>query len=148
MGHWAKECKSKPKAEAHVAEAEEDREPTLLMAHATLHPAPTPIAAPTTQSSPVPRPLRIVEAKVFAQLGGDNEHDDTTWYLDTGATNHMTGNRDAFINLDTAIRGTVRFGDGSVVEIQGTGTVLFEGKTGEHLPLTGCTTSRASSPTS
>lgn len=49
----------------------------------------------------------------------------------------MTGNRDAFIDLDTAIRGTVRFGDGSEVEIHGSGTVLFEGKTGEHLPLTG-----------
>jgi transposase InsO family protein len=49
----------------------------------------------------------------------------------------MTGNRDAFIDLDTAIRGTVRFGDGSEVEIHGSGTILFEGKTGEHLPLTG-----------
>jgi hypothetical protein len=49
----------------------------------------------------------------------------------------MTGNRDAFIDLDTAIRGTVRFGDGSEVEIHGSGTILFEGKTGEHLSLTG-----------
>ena len=137
MGHWAKECRSKPKAEAHVAEAEEEREPTLLMAHAVLRPAPPSTAAKSTQASSASRPLRIVEAKVFAQLGGDNERSDTTWYLDTGATNHMTGNRDAFIDIDTGIRGTVRFGDGSEVEIQGSGTVLFEGKTGEHLPLTG-----------
>uniref|UniRef100_A0A0E0B823 CCHC-type domain-containing protein n=1 Tax=Oryza glumipatula TaxID=40148 RepID=A0A0E0B823_9ORYZ len=32
MGHWAKDCRSKPKkAEAHIA-AEDDDEPTLLMA--------------------------------------------------------------------------------------------------------------------
>lgn len=37
------------------------------------------------------------------------------WYLDTGATNHMTGRRDVFSELDTSIGigGSVRFGDGS-----------------------------------
>jgi hypothetical protein len=34
------------------------------------------------------------------------------------------------------IRGTVKFGDGSEVAIEGSGTVLFEAKTSEHLPLT------------
>ena len=49
----------------------------------------------------------------------------------------MSGSRDAFVNIDSGIRGSVRFGDGSEVEIEGAGTVLFEGKTGEHLPLMG-----------
>jgi len=49
----------------------------------------------------------------------------------------MPGCRDTFIHMDMAICGTVKFGDGSEVTIEGSGTVLFEGKTGEHLPLTG-----------
>jgi hypothetical protein len=34
------------------------------------------------------------------------------------------------------ICGTVKFDDGSKVAIEGSGTVLFEAKTSEHLPLT------------
>jgi hypothetical protein len=131
FGHWAKDCRSKPKAEAHVAQAEQDTEPSLLMAQAVLNPS---------SSSPdriERRPLRVVEGKVFAQLDGDAARDDALWYLDSGATNHMTGNRNAFVNIDTAVSGVVRFGDGSEVAIEGAGSVLFEGKTGEHLPLTG-----------
>jgi transposase InsO family protein len=57
------------------------------------------------------------------------------WILDSGATNHMTGARSAFADLDGSIRGSVRFGDGSTVAIEGRGTVLFKGKTGEHQKL-------------
>jgi hypothetical protein len=59
------------------------------------------------------------------------------WVLDTGATNHMTGTRHIFAELDTAVTGSVRFGDGSVVAIEGKGTVLFACKSGEHRRLEG-----------
>jgi hypothetical protein len=49
----------------------------------------------------------------------------------------MTGVRSVFTELDTNIRGTVRFRDGSVVEIEEIGTVLFTCKDGEHISLTG-----------
>jgi hypothetical protein len=49
----------------------------------------------------------------------------------------MSQCRRAFIDIDTSIRGPVKFDDGSEVAIEGSGMVLFEGKTGEHLPLTG-----------
>ena len=48
----------------------------------------------------------------------------------------MTGNREAFSELDTSITGTVKFGDNSAVHIQGHGTILFACKTGEHHALT------------
>lgn len=47
------------------------------------------------------------------------------WYLDTGVSSHMTGEKKAFANLDEAVHGTVRFDDGSVVSIHGRGTVAF-----------------------
>ena len=58
------------------------------------------------------------------------------WFLDTGATNHMTGSIDAFAELDRSITGKVRFADGSVVEIHGRGTVVFADKGGDHKACT------------
>ena len=49
-----------------------------------------------------------------------------------GATNHITGARYAFSELDSGIRRTVKFDDSSVVEIEGHGTILFISKGGEH----------------
>ena len=49
----------------------------------------------------------------------------------------MTGARSAFSELDSGIRETVKFGDGSIIEIEGRGTILFVGKGGEHRKLTG-----------
>ena len=48
----------------------------------------------------------------------------------------MTGCREKFIELDTNITGSVKFGDGSTVEIWGKGSVLFECQNGEHRILT------------
>jgi hypothetical protein len=79
--------------------------------------------------------VELVEAKVFAQLDGGGSDDGALWHLDTGATNHMSGSRAAFSELDRGVVGTVRFGDGSVVKIEGRGVVLFSCKNGEHRRL-------------
>lgn len=48
------------------------------------------------------------------------------WYLDNGASNHMSGNRSFFFfKLDETIMGMVRFGDDSRIEIKGKGSVWF-----------------------
>jgi hypothetical protein len=135
FGHWARDCRSKPKAEAHVAQAEEEIEPALLMARATVIDT-----APRVGDFKIQAPrrlLHVVEEKVFVQLDEETPLYESLWYLDSGATNHMSGYRGAFIDIDTTICGSVKFGDGSEVAIEGSGTVLFEGKTDEHIPLTG-----------
>nr|AAP51910.2 retrotransposon protein, putative, Ty1-copia subclass [Oryza sativa Japonica Group] len=112
MGHWAKDCRSKAKkAEAHIATKDDD-EPTLLMAHHAGVRARVPGGK-----------------KVLAHLDGDPDPADL-WYLDTGVTNHMTGARSVFSELNTAVTG-------SVVTIEGYGTILFACKNGEHRGLTG-----------
>jgi hypothetical protein len=40
----------------------------------------------------------------------------------------MTGSREALTSLDETVRGAVRFGDGSKVEIRGLGAVMVSGK--------------------
>ena len=59
------------------------------------------------------------------------------WVLDSGASNHMTGVREIFTELNSNVHGSVKFGDGSVVEIEGIGTILFVGKNGDHRLLAG-----------
>jgi hypothetical protein len=66
-------------------------------------------------------------------VGGEQEQ---KWYLDSGASNHMTGSKAAFSELDGSITGTVKFGDGSQVVIEGCGTVIFRCWNGEHRTLT------------
>nr|AAU90089.1 putative polyprotein [Oryza sativa Japonica Group] len=80
--------------------------------------------------------VHLTEKKVILDHEVAEEEDNTTeWFLDTGATNHMTGSRSAFADLDTGVVGTVKFGDGSVVDIRGRGTVLFQCKNGDHRSL-------------
>jgi hypothetical protein len=81
--------------------------------------------------------VHLDEGKLFVQLG-DKEHADCSrWILDSGATNHMTGERSAFTEIDNKVHGTVHFGDGVVANIEGRGTILIRCKTGEHEVLPG-----------
>ena len=69
----------------------------------------------------------------LVRVGGEVEQ---RWYLDSGAGNHMTGSKAAFSELSDGVTGSVRFGDGSMVEIRGCGTVIFWCQNGEHRALT------------
>jgi hypothetical protein len=163
MGHWARECRSKAKkSEAHMAH---DDEPSLLLMEAVeiqsteIAPPPPPAISPAIPPGGAPivpvvggelvsghhaqaphhveEVLHLVEERVFAQFSDAEEKECHRWVLDTGATNHMTGSRSAFSDLNRSIQGTVRFGDGSVVQIEGVGTILFRCKNGEHWEFTG-----------
>lgn len=71
------------------------------------------------------------EDKLFPKKLGTNKEDADVWYLDNGASNHMTGNRESFSTLDETVKGKVRFGDGSYVKIVGKGSITLVSKTGE-----------------
>lgn len=80
--------------------------------------------------------VRLVEKDVQIHLREYEKEANNHWYLDTGASNHMTGCRSWFTELDTSVSGSVRFGDGFEVTISGRGSILIEGRTGEHKVLT------------
>jgi hypothetical protein len=108
-------------------EAEEE---ALLLAHARIELSPAAPAAATL--------LHLDESKARAFLGDGSSKDMIEgWCLDTGATHHMTGRREFFTELDSSVRGSVKFGDASGVEIKGADSVVFTTASGEHKLLTG-----------
>ncbi|XP_023742008.2 uncharacterized protein LOC111890084 [Lactuca sativa] len=56
-------------------------------------------------------------------------------YLDTGASNHMTGDKEKFQTLDKKVHGVVKFGNESKVRIEGKGLILLHCKNGEERKL-------------
>ena len=56
--------------------------------------------------------------------------------MDSDASNHMTGSKEAFSKLDGNVIDTVKFGDGSRVAIRGRGTIIFRCQNSEHHTLT------------
>ena len=103
----------------------------MFFAHGSIEPhsPPAPVATALLH-------LDEPRARVFLGNGSSDEKIDG-WCLDTGATHHMTGRREFFSELDPGVRGFVKFGDASAVEIKGVGSVIFTAKTGEHRMLTG-----------
>ena len=49
----------------------------------------------------------------------------SVWYLDNGASNHMTGNKEFFSSLNLNTKENVKFGDGSCVDIEGKGVAYL-----------------------
>lgn len=109
---------------------EEEEEPALFLAHGTIELLPTAPAATAL--------LHLDEPCAHVSLG-DSSNDDKIdlWFLDSGASHHMTRPREYFSNLDVNVHGSVKFSDSSIVEIKGVGSIVLVAKTGEHRLLTG-----------
>jgi hypothetical protein len=138
--HWARDCHQARKERVNLTHAEDDDESALLMAmveesHDAVEPAPLQVIEPTLEQQQL---VHLDETKAQAFLGMSYSDDDHLegWYLDTGATNHMTGHGNVFSELDRVVQGTVKFEDGSVVNICGKGTIIFSGCHDEHKVLT------------
>lgn len=106
-GHYAAECK-KPKRdreikeEAHMAQIPDD-EPALLLVE----------GEEKTKVN-----MLINKERVMPRLNQDEKGKQiksNMWYLDNGASNHMTGQYSKFDKIDEGIVGQVKFGDGSIV---------------------------------
>lgn len=56
---------------------------------------------------------------------------DDMWYLDVGCSNHMSGNKECFINLDESVKKSICFGDNRMVKAEGFGSVKIERSDGK-----------------
>ena len=81
--------------------------------------------------------MAVVEEVSDLLLHGSEEgtSDPALWYLDTRATNHMTGRREFFNKLDDSITRSVKFGDNSRIQIEGRGEIEVNKKDGSMLRL-------------
>lgn len=108
-GHFAAECRKPRRARPQRAEVNlsqmNDEEPALLMALC---------------ENGAENVISFTEDK---KTNSVRETQENTWYLDNGASNHMTGHREKFEKLDKAVKGEVKFGDGSLVKIEGKGSI-------------------------
>jgi hypothetical protein len=121
-GHFQSDCPEPKREKANLAQEEDEDQALLMLETCDL----------TQAAQPLSEQVFLNEEKVVPKLTGNK---DTAWYLDSGASNHMTGNRDKFAELDSTVHGKVRFGDGSAVEICGRGVILMKCLTGEHRVL-------------
>jgi hypothetical protein len=121
-GHWVKDY-PQPRRErggaAHLTEADDD-EATLFLAHGFLELEEHVLCSMANADLDLNEP----RARAFLNTGSGEDKLDG-WYLDSGATHHMTGRRELFSDLDTTVRGLVRFDDASKVEIQGINSIVF-----------------------
>ena len=122
-GHFAYECRN-PKREREDRAYVVNSAPTLVQTPQ----APTPAATSSLL-------MAIEEAQSDFLLQGSeiDHHTFDLWYLDTGATNHMTGQQNFFTALDEIVDGFVKFGDNSRVEIKGRGSVVGLRQDGQRL---------------
>ncbi|XP_044476892.1 uncharacterized protein LOC123204352 [Mangifera indica] len=56
----------------------------------------------------------------------------STWYLDTGASNHICGSKECFAEHDESYSGKIAFGHLSRRPVRGKGWIMLELKNGEH----------------
>nr|GEX57056.1 ribonuclease H-like domain, reverse transcriptase, RNA-dependent DNA polymerase [Tanacetum cinerariifolium] len=112
LGHYAKNCTQK-NLEDQSNLIEEDLDPTLLMATIEEH-----------------HEVFLNERNFEPPKTSPGE--ESLWYLDNGASNHMTGVKEHFKEIDKKIIRNIRFGDGSCVEIKGKGSILLECKNKEQ----------------
>lgn len=95
FGHYAAECTNPRKERNHENNLiQEDNEPALLLS--------------SLEAKEEAGKVLLNEEKVNPKLrsNGDVAADPHMWYLDTGASNHMTGDRGKFQELDTTVQGT------------------------------------------
>ena len=57
--------------------------------------------------------VNLDEPRAQVHLGRVGDEQEQRWYMDSGASNHLTGSKEAFSELDGNMTGMVKFGDGS-----------------------------------
>ncbi|XP_074352385.1 uncharacterized protein LOC141691555 [Apium graveolens] len=110
-GHYAAECKKTKQNKEMIEEAHfshiPDEEPALLMVKCEKN----------DKLNMLINEEHVTPKLTQGDIMGKNESN--LWYLDNGASNHMTGRYSKVDHLDTEVTGQVKFGDGSMVKMEG-----------------------------
>lgn len=73
----------------------------------------------------------ITEEPTLLLVHNDSVEQNNVWYLDSGASNHMCGRKEYFVNLKEETGGSVSLGDGSKLQVAGRGQIQIYQKDGQ-----------------
>ena len=68
---------------------------------------------------------------VFIIFNVQEESNKDVWYLDSGCSNHMSGNKEIFSSIDESMKFEVRMGNNNKVRVMGKGYISICTKQGE-----------------
>lgn len=71
------------------------------------------------------------ESKLFMTHSHITDGSESVWFLDSGCSNHMTGTKSLFKELDESQKSEVRLGDDKTMQVEGKGTVAIKTMQGE-----------------
>eukprot|EP00257_Ricinus_communis_P022247 XP_015581921.1 uncharacterized protein LOC107262187 [Ricinus communis] len=91
----------------------------------------------------------VKEEKVFCAKGEEDEQptslfsydgnegkDQESWFLVTGASNHMTVKKNLFVTIDESYNDSISFADDKKIVYEGKGDILIQAKNGSHQFIT------------
>ena len=122
-GHFSYKCRN----------SQREREDRAYLTNSAPTLAQTPQAPAPAATSSLLMAIEEVQSNFLLQGFEIDHHTSDLWYLNTGATNHMTGQQNFFTTLDELADGFVKFGDDSRVEIKGRGSVVVLCQDGQRL---------------
>ncbi|KAA0051915.1 Retrovirus-related Pol polyprotein from transposon TNT 1-94 [Cucumis melo var. makuwa] len=59
------------------------------------------------------------DSSLFLACKGAETYENSAWYLDSGASNHMCGSKSMFAELDESVGGDIVFGDATKIPVKG-----------------------------
>ncbi|XP_050938800.1 uncharacterized protein LOC127148648 [Cucumis melo] len=59
------------------------------------------------------------DSSLFLACKGAETCENSAWYLDSGASNHMCGSKSMFVELDESVGGDIVFGDATKIPVKG-----------------------------
>lgn len=80
-----------------------------------------------------------IEDKLFVTCLATNiQPNDDVLYLDSGCSNHMTGNINFFVDIDESMKPKFSLGDNNQVQVHGLGTIVIDSKYGKNAFVKPC----------
>ncbi|XP_020092040.1 uncharacterized protein LOC109712710 [Ananas comosus] len=74
----------------------------------------------------------VAETSLLLACQAEVKDPEYIWFLDSGASNHMCGSRELFVEMDENVDGNVKFDDSSKVPVKENRKIMFTSKNGEE----------------